>query len=366
MRVTLIGPAHPLRGGIAHHVYYLKRELTDCGHIVQVISFRKLYPHIFFPGTSEVDTSHLELDAEADPLLTPLNPISWMKAFKAVKAFAPDAVIFQWWHPFFAPVVGTLVRAFRRIGLKCVVDCHNVFPHEASVIDHLLLKFALSPADHFITHSLYVKKELLSFNFRGSIGVSRLPQPSELSGTKKHQRDGRTILFFGKVRRYKGLDVLLSAMPKVLSRVECDLMVVGEFYESADKYLRLIQEYGLERHVHVDNRYVPNEEVAGIFDHADVLILPYVTATQSAVAQLAFSNALPVIASKCGGLEETVIENFNGLLFPAGDSVALADQIISFFTNNLGPVLTQNLSLQKNGGVEDKPSELVESMIGGK
>jgi glycosyltransferase involved in cell wall biosynthesis len=145
------------------------------------------------------------------------------------------------------------------------------------------------------------------------------------------------------VRKYKGLAVLLAAMPKVLSKLECKLVVIGEFYDSIDKYRQLIHQLSIEPHVQVENRYVPNEEVPLIFDRADVLVLPYVSASQSAVARIALSNGLPIIASRTGGLSDAVIENVNGLLFAPGDSEALADQIISYFTNRLGPILAKSL-----------------------
>jgi glycosyltransferase involved in cell wall biosynthesis len=176
--------------------------------------------------------------------------------------------------------------------------------------------------------------------------MAPLPVPSEFSGTTKQTRDGRTILFFGMIRKYKGLDVLLRAMPKVLAREECKdcrLLIAGEFYDSAEKYLKLIEDLGLNQHVTLDSRYIPNEEIVGIFAGADVLVLPYLDATQSAVARIAVSNSLPIIASRSGGLTEVLSENVNGLLFPVGDSDALAEQLISYFTNKLGPVFAANL-----------------------
>src|ERR1700674_58660 len=181
MKVTIIGPAYPLRGGIAHHVYYLKRELTDRGHSVQVISFRKLYPGVLFPGKTELDTSASRLDAHGVSLLSPLNPLAWARAAKAIKSFAPDVVIFQWWHPFFALMVGTLARTFRRRGLKSILECHNVFPHESSPFDRLLLKFAAKPIDFFITHSSSDRRDLLPFVSSRRISVAPLPVPREFS-----------------------------------------------------------------------------------------------------------------------------------------------------------------------------------------
>src|SRR5258708_1536559 len=125
MRITIIGPAHPHRGGIAHHVYWLQTELTARGHSVQVISFRKLYPGILFPGITETDSSRLKLDPNAEAILTPTNPLTWRKAASAVRAFAPDIVLFQWWQPFFGPLTGTLARSFRRRGFPLLIECHN-------------------------------------------------------------------------------------------------------------------------------------------------------------------------------------------------------------------------------------------------
>jgi len=363
MKITVIGPAYPLRGGIAHHVYCLKDELTRRGHTVQVISFRKLYPNIFFPGKTELDTSASTLDAGAERVLNPLNPITWASAFKRVKRFGPDWVIFQWWQPFFGPMVGTLLRLFRRKGLKSIVECHNVFPHEGTPFDRFLIKFALRGAEAFITHSSKEKTDLLSLVPGKRIRVGALPTPGQFSGGNNHVRDGRTILFFGKVRKYKGLEVLLAAMPKVLSQVECRLLIVGEFYDSIDKYRDRINKLGLEESIHIDDRYVPNEEVVSVFDRADVLVLPYLSATQSAVANIALANALPIIAARTGGLSEIVIENVNGLLFPAGDSDALADRIISYFNNGLGPAFSQKMisTFRSVDGV----SKIIEDLIHG-
>ncbi len=144
------------------------------------------------------------------------------------------------------------------------------------------------------------------------------------------------------MRKYKGLDVLLAAMPRVLLKVKCKLIIVGEFYDSVDKYQRLIRAHKIENHVNLENRYVSNEEVPAIFQQADVLVLPYLSATQSAVARIAISNGLPVIASKTGGLSETVIEGVNGLLVPPGDSDALADRLVMYFKDNLNTVLAKN------------------------
>jgi len=246
--------------------------------------------------------------------------------------------------------------------LRCIVECHNVFPHESTPFDRLLLKFALPPADAFITHSREEEADLLPLVPGKRISVASLPTPSEFFGGTNHARDGRTILFFGKVRKYKGLDVLLAAMPKVLSQIDCQLLIVGEFYDSIERYRELIHKLELEQDVHIDSRYVPNEEVVGIFDRADVLVLPYLSATQSAVAQIALRNGLPLIASRTGGLSEVVIENVNGLLFPPGNSNALADKIISYFSNNSGPAFAKNI-ISSSATPREDLGQVIEDLV---
>lgn len=364
MRISIIGPAYPLRGGIAHHVYWLHQQLIARHHTVQTISFRKLYPSILFPGTTEFDGSKLKLDAGAEPILTPLNPATWLRAFKLVKSFSPDLIVFQWWQPFFAPLVGTLARWFRRAGLRCLIECHNILPHERTPLDSPLLRYALSVADHLITHSTNDRDELLALlpgKLQGEmISVSSLPALDVFSARGVKARDGRTILFFGKVRKYKGLNVLIEAMPDVLSKIDCELLIVGEFYDSLEEYQRLIRKLGIESSVHLDNRYVPNEEVPAIFDRADLLVLPYLSASQSGVARIALSNGLPIIASRTGGLSELVIEDFNGLLFQPGDSGALADKIVEYFSTNRGPVFGRNILTSS----DDNRCTIVETIEG--
>lgn len=344
MRISIIGPAYPLRGGIAHHVFWLSRELRTRGHQVQVISFRRLYPGFLFPGTTEFDTiSELKFDPGAIPVLTSLNPLTWSRAKKLVKEFRPAVVVFQWWQPFFAPLIGTLQRHFRRVGIQTIAECHNVFPHEGTFLDRALIRFGLAPSSFLITHSQRDRELLLSVLPGKHVGVSSLPTFTEFAGSSESSRQGKSILFFGKIRKYKGLDVLLQAMPRVLSRVDCTLRIIGEFYEPVDRFIHAIDEHNMTRNVRIENRYVSNEEVIPIFHDADLLVLPYVSASQSAVARIALSNALPIIASRVGGLSEVVEDGVTGTLVPPNDPDALADAIVDYFNRNLGPSYVENI-----------------------
>lgn len=343
MRVVLLGPAYPLRGGIAHHVFWLWKNLTDRGHAVQVLSYRKLYPKLFFPGKTTLDTSKVKLDPGALPIMDPLDPRSWLAAFRSAREFTPDLAVIQWWNPFFAGAIGTIARLFNRAAVKFVIECHNVFPHERSPVDLLLCDFGLSPAERFITHSKNDREELLRLLPGRDVAVAPLPPMDEFTTDPTRVRNGRTILFFGIVRRYKGLDVLLRAMPKVLSSVDCKLIVAGEFYQPFDSFAQLIGNLGIEDAVTIDNRYILNEELPALFQRADVLVLPYLNATQSAVAKTALASGLPVIASDVGGLAEVVTHDVTGLLVPPGNPDALSNALQSYFARDLGPRFATNI-----------------------
>jgi glycosyltransferase involved in cell wall biosynthesis len=343
VRITLIGPAYPLRGGIAHHTFLLHQELIERGHTVQVISFSRLYPKFLFPGKRMTDESRLRLDVGAHQVLDSLNPKSWFTTRSLISRFSPDLIVIEWWSPAVAPAIGTLVRLLRRAGRPIVMECHNVFPHERSPLDFFLVDFALGPVAHFITHSEQDQRLLLATWPGKSVRVVPLPVPEVFFESASGARDGKKILLFGVIRPYKGLDVLLRAMALLIAKVQCSLLIAGEFYEPKAKYLQLIADYKLEKHVRLDQRYIPNEEIAGLFRDADVLVLPYLSATQSGVARMALATGLPMIASRVGGLSEVVTENVNGLLVPPGKPEALADALTRYFKDGLGPRFSNNI-----------------------
>lgn len=351
MKFVIIGPAYPYRGGIAHHVYWLAQELNRRGHQVRVLSFRQLYPRWFFPGRTPIDSSRLQLNPNAERILHPLNPFTWRRAFRMLRAFSPDMVLIEWWHPFFSLLVAWLGRKLKRAGVKTVVDCHNIYPHERSLMDRPLLRFALAPFSTFITHCGSEREDLLKLFPGKAVRVASLPLLREFSDDTPRCTHSRMALFFGIVRKYKGLDILLRAMPLVLSRVECSLLVAGEFYDPVKKYKDLIRDLGIEEHVRIDDRYIPNEEVPALFRGAQMLILPYLSATQSSIARIAHANDLPIIASRTGGLIETVTEGVNGWLVPPGDVEALADAMVKCFSRNaMAPGLDQHRPLAETGG----------------
>jgi glycosyltransferase involved in cell wall biosynthesis len=357
--LTIVGPAHPLRGGIAHHVHAIQKLLTERGHSLQVISFKKLYPGFLFPGKTVLDVSEMKLDASAAPILDPLNPVTWGQALFQIQKFRPEAVVLQWWNPYFAPVSGTLARILRAMGARLIGDCHNVFPHERSIVDLPLVWYALGAIDRFVVHSSSVRTELQEVKPDARVRTVPLSAVSQFRGRARTDRNCRKILFFGLVREYKGLDVLLEAIPEVLNHLDCELVIAGEFYHPLENYKALIRKLEIERAVRIDNRYIPNEEVAKYFESADVLVMPYRSATQSGIARIAAINGLPIIGTRVGGLAEAVRDGVDGLLIPPEDPKALARALVRYFESGLGPIFAQKLL----SSAEDDPRASIVSAI---
>ena len=354
MRVALLGPTHPHRGGIAHYTTLLARAFVK-SHETHIVSFTRLYPGILFPGATQFDRSAEALLPPVEPerLLDSVNPLTWRRAGMRLRALRPDLLIVPWWHPFFGPSLGTAARIARRGGRpKRIFLTHNVEPHEASPIDRWLADYGLGAADGFLVHAR-AEADRLKPRARGR-PIRVHPHPSyEFFSARRPSREaaraaigagGRVILFFGYVRPYKGLGDLLEALRVARGDAWDQLYVVGEFYEARDRYDAALQDPALQGKVKVVDRYVPNEEVAAYFAAADLVALPYRSATGSGIAQIAFGAGVPVIATRTGGLEEVVEEGVSGLLVPPSDPRGLARAIERYFGEDLGPRLREGVA----------------------
>lgn len=353
MRVALLGPTHPHRGGIAHYTTLLARAFAKT-HETHIISFKRLYPGFLFPGATQFDRSAEALlpPVEPEPILDSINPMTWRRAGMRLRELGPDLLIVPWWHPFFGPSLGTAAR-LARVGdrPKRIFLIHNVEPHEPTPLDRWLGHYGLSAADGFMVHAR-AEAERLKLRVRG--GPIRIhPHPTyEFFSERRPSREsaraaigarGRVILFFGYVRPYKGLADLLEALRLARGDAWDQLYVVGEFYEPRARYEAALHDPALQGKVTVVDRYLPNEEVATYFAAADVVALPYRSATGSGIAQIALGAGVPVIATRTGGLEEVVEEGVSGLLVPPSDPGALARAIERFFGESLGPKLREGV-----------------------
>lgn len=328
--IILVGPASPLRGGIAQYTDQLYLHLSK-RHPVEVFTYSRLFPQLLFPGKTQFDTSSTTIGVPSRQTLDSIGPLSWWRTAAAIAKHQPRAVVVMHQMPFFAPCLGTLLRWIRRrSGARLILLSHNLIPHETHFFDVPLTRYLIKVPEAFIVLSESVERDLL--RLRPNAKVVRVPQPIyDFFPSPPEQKEGRkqlglppdqpVVLFFGLVRAYKGLGILLQAMT---SLPQARLLIAGEFYQPRADYERQINELGLRDRVHVEDRYIPNEDVPKYFAAADVVVLPYLSATQSGVSKLAYHFNKPVVITNVGGLAEEVEEGKTGYVAPPNDPTALA------------------------------------------
>jgi glycosyltransferase involved in cell wall biosynthesis len=323
-----------------------------------LISFRRLYPRWLFPGKTEFDPSRRPAEFPTERILSPLNPLRWLAAMRAIACFSPDLVIIAWWHSWFFPCTVFCLAWLRWIQRRrTVLLCHNIGSHDHRVADSVAWP-VLSRLPHaHIVHQSDGPKRIRALNPKAQVICS--PHPvyeffCDAAVTREEARRRLSLnpgdevcLVFGLVRRYKGVDIAIEAARLLQDRPRFRLLVAGEFYEPRDPYDRMIQRLGLAGRVILEDRYIPNEEVALYYRAADVLVAPYREASHSGVVQIAVGFGLPVIASDVGGMKDLVSDGKTGLLVPAVDAKALADAVRRFFDQGLAVVFRQNIEKQK-------------------
>lgn len=343
--IAVLGLTYPFRGGISHYSTILVRELRR-KHNVTFITLNRQYPEILFPGKTQYDDSANKLVEENDPIIDSINPLSWLKAAFTLQKENADLVVVQWWNPFFALAFGTTVNLLTLISkIRICFLCHNVVPHESTLFDRILSRYAFQRVKYFIVHSEEDRVNLLSLKPNAIVRKTYHPTYSIFSESLVYDKEQarkdlnlspkkNVVLFFGLIRRYKGLKYLIHAIKDVLKYVECTLLIVGEFYELKEECLELIKELHLDDHILVIDKYVKNEDVSRYFCSADVVVLPYVEATQSGIVQIAFALGRPVITTDVGGLSEVVEHEKTGFIVQAGSSNELAAAIIKYYLEN--------------------------------
>jgi len=351
LRFCIIGPAYPLRGGIAQYLAILY-SLLQKDHEVSFISFRRQYPSFLFPGETQMDPGKPRIDVGPKALIDSINPLSWYIAFRYIKKLRPNLLVFKWWIPFFGPCYASICFLARKFtGARVLFICDNVIPHERRAVDRVFTRLAFSQVDYFVTLSNSVLQDLKSVKPKAVAVEIAHPSYSYFTFGETESEvakktlgvEGRVILFFGYVRPYKGVRYLLEAFAKAREKVNATLLLVGEFYEPREPYLELIGELNLEESVVLVDRYVSDEEVGLFISAADVVVLPYTSATQSGVVQIAFAFEKPVISTRVGGIPEVVKDGVNGILVPPSDREAMASAITRFFEENLSDAFVKNI-----------------------
>jgi len=359
MKIVLIGPAYPIRGGNALLIAYLYEALAATND-VHVISFSRLYPEFLFPGVRQTDVSGVPIKKHpATHMIDCLNPLTWWRAARVAASLNPDMLVFTWWNPFFGLIVRTIASEFKRRTKKpIVIIAENVISHEGRWIDLFLTKIALRTANCFLVLSSIVEENIRQLFpatkiFRSSLPIYDCYQTSErLTQQQAQQRLGlegkNVLLFFGYVRKYKGLMNLIEALPLILEKVQnTHLLVVGEFYDDPKPYLNAIQGLGLEKNITIINEYVANETVHLYFTAANLAVLPYNEATQSGILSIAYGFSKPVVVTNVGGLAELVNDGGTGYIAPPHDITTLANVIIRYFNDNHEQFFSRNIEAKK-------------------
>lgn len=372
MKIILIGPAHPLRGGIAQFLALLYGALAKAGHAVSFHRFIRQYPKFLFPGKTQDDESKSPVDVKSTPSLDPLNPFNWPFAAYRIAKEKPDLVILKWWMPFFGPsYIVTLWLAKLLCGTKVMLIVDNAVPHEKRPGDMLITKLGFAVADSFVVMSEAVKGDLLKI--KPAARYTLTPHPLydifgdavEPEAAKKGLGlSGPVLLFFGFIRRYKGLDILLDAMPAILEKVDATLLVAGEFYEDKAEFDAQVERLGIGDKVVVRDGFIANEDVAGIFSASDLLVLPYRSATQSGITQIAFVFGTPVLATTVGGLPEVVTHGVTGMLVPPEDPAAVADAVIKFFEQGGAGKFKDTIAAERHRFSWEKMVQEIEGIAG--
>jgi glycosyltransferase involved in cell wall biosynthesis len=374
VNIIIVGTAYPLRGGIAHYNALLASALKARGHSVETITFKRQYPAFLFPGSSQEESGEGPYGDPAPRLVDSINPWNWWRVGRFVRRKRPDVLLFKFWIPFFGPCFGTIAAAARSAhSPRVIYVCDNVLPHERRPFDRLFTRYAFRRADAFLVQSDAVERDLLAFwpgaRYRKSPHpVYDMFGPRLDRTTARAQlgmrKDERILLFFGYIRRYKGLDILLQAMRQVADRLDVRLHVVGEFYDDKGKYLSLAHRLRLDTVATFHAGYLPNDRVAAFFSAADAVVLPYLSATQSGIAQIAYHYDLPLLATDVGGLAEVVHDGVTGFVVPPADPAALAGAIVRFFEEGCADRFASGVRTEKQKYSWDALVDAVEDLAG--
>jgi glycosyltransferase involved in cell wall biosynthesis len=340
-RVIIIGPAHPLRGGLATFNHRLAKEFMDEGNECSLVSFSLQYPSLLFPGTSQYSDEPAPEDLVIHSLINSINPFNWLNAGRKIRQWKPDIIVVRYWIPFMGPALGTVLRKVKKnkhTKVICIAD--NIIPHEKRTGDTLFTKYFLKACDAFITMSQKVLEDLRQFEKEKPAQLVHHPlydnfgERLEKNEARQHlglNSDEKIILFFGFIRKYKGLDLLLQAMAdERIKKENIKLLIAGEFYEDEKPFLELIKNGQLENNVILKTNFIPDSEVKYYLCSGDCIVQPYRNATQSGVTPLAYHFERPMIVTNVGGLPSLVPHQKSGLVCKPNPK-SIADAILQFY-----------------------------------
>jgi D-inositol-3-phosphate glycosyltransferase len=363
-KIILLGTAHPFRGGLASYNERLALEFIKEGHEVEIFTFTVQYPNFLFPGKSQFSEEPAPKNLIIKRKVNSVNPFNWIKIGNEIKRLKPDILIFKFWLPFMGPCFGTIARRVKKNRhTKIITVLDNVIPHEHRFGDKMFTRYFLKPIDAFISMSKSVADDLNTFDQKKPRDFNPHPlfdnfgeaipkeKAKEILGLDPNSR---YILFFGIIRDYKGLDLLLEAFEKLSSRKKnVKLLVAGEYYSNEEKYKQLIADLKIENDVKVVNEFIKDSEVGRYFCAADIVAQPYKNATQSGVTQIGYHFETPMLVTNVGGLPEMIPDGRVGYVVePNPDSISSA--LEDFFNSDKEILFRQNLKVEKQKYLWDK------------
>ena len=337
MKITILGPAHPYRGGLASIMEIMARTFQRRGNEVDIKTFTLQYPSLLFPGESQTVATPPPADLRICRCVNTMNPLNWVRVGRRIRRERPDFVLMKYWTPFMAPCFGTIARIARGNGhTKVLCQIDNVEPHERHLTDKPFNRYYLHSVDGFVYMSEQVHSELRAYSDAPALFS---PHPLFENFGERVERSeacvrlgldpaNRYVLFFGLIRDYKGLDLLLDAWAQLRRAGRTEgrrLIVAGEFYTAREPYLNRIADNGLQDEVLLHDRFIPDDDVKYYFSAADFVVQPYKTATQSGVTQIAYQFCVPMVVTAVGGLPEIVPDGRVGYVCPpTAEGVAAA------------------------------------------
>lgn len=356
LKIFIIGPAYPLRGGPAKFNENLCSELNKAGHNAQIISYSLQYPNFLFPGSTQFETNgEAPKNIKIHTLINTINPFNWIKTANFIKKEKPDFILFRYWLPFFGPSLGTIARLVKS-KTKVLALTDNIIPHEKRIGDEKFTKYFVKSCHGFIAMSKTVLNDISKFSDTKNKAYSPHPMYETYGNivTMEEARkklnlnaNDKIILFFGLIRHYKGLDILLEAIshPEI-KNLNIKLLVAGEFYENKQPYLDLIEKYQLQHQLILHDKFIPNEDVRYYFCASNLVAQTYRNATNSGVTMVGYFYEKPMLVTNVGGLSEIVPDQKCG--YVVENSVTkISEKIIHYFTEDKEKEFTENVRQEK-------------------
>ena len=358
MKIIIVGTSYPYRGGIAAFTDRLATEFVKEGVDIEIVTFKLQYPSFLFPGKTQYSDAKAPEGFPISRKVNSINPLNWVKVGEEIRKKNPDIVIFTYWMSFFAPCLGKIARVIKRNRhIKCIGLIHNMIPHEKSLLDKLFPPYFVKAMDGFVALSQSVLDDVKSLD-KHDKPKCFVPHPLydhfgeiiDRNEAKKHLNlddNYRYLLFFGLVRAYKGLDLLLEAFAdERLRKYPVKLIVAGEFYDDPKPYLEQIKKHNLQDLVIIVNQYINDEDVKWYFNAADIIVQPYKSATQSGVTQIAYHFEKPMLVTNVGGLGEIIPNGKVGYVVEPNPS-SIADALVDFYENERFDAFVEGVKEEK-------------------